>query len=157
MEAVRTSETSVDNYFIRQYVPEDNSALLSCFDALFSWCQSVCCIAYYIDQGLKTNCLWSHSIPTWEGGAISSNTTFEPYSLLPGQSSRVVSCPTSIIKFQTLPTLASQFKWFHSKCTSFWGDVNSPRWLYRPCHQWLIHWHFTLRAVHTPKPTIKVD
>jgi hypothetical protein len=25
MEAVRTSETSVDNNFIRQYIPEDNS------------------------------------------------------------------------------------------------------------------------------------
>jgi hypothetical protein len=27
MEAVRTSETSVDNYFTRQYIPEDNSEL----------------------------------------------------------------------------------------------------------------------------------
>jgi hypothetical protein len=26
MEAVRASETSVDNYFTRQYIPEDNSA-----------------------------------------------------------------------------------------------------------------------------------
>jgi hypothetical protein len=25
MEAVRTSGTSVDNYFTRQYIPEDNS------------------------------------------------------------------------------------------------------------------------------------
>jgi hypothetical protein len=25
MEAVRTSETSIDNYFTRQYIPEDNS------------------------------------------------------------------------------------------------------------------------------------
>jgi hypothetical protein len=25
MEEVRTSETSVDNYFTRQYIPEDNS------------------------------------------------------------------------------------------------------------------------------------
>jgi hypothetical protein len=25
MEAVRTSETSVDSYFTRQYIPEDNS------------------------------------------------------------------------------------------------------------------------------------
>jgi hypothetical protein len=25
MEAVRTSETSVDNHFARQYIPEDNS------------------------------------------------------------------------------------------------------------------------------------
>jgi hypothetical protein len=27
MEAVRTSETSVDNYFTRQYIPEDNFEL----------------------------------------------------------------------------------------------------------------------------------
>jgi hypothetical protein len=27
MEAARTSETSVDNYFTRQYIPEDNSEL----------------------------------------------------------------------------------------------------------------------------------
>jgi hypothetical protein len=27
MEEARTSETSVDNYFIRQYIPEDNSDL----------------------------------------------------------------------------------------------------------------------------------
>jgi hypothetical protein len=25
MEAVRTSETSIDNHFTRQYIPEDNS------------------------------------------------------------------------------------------------------------------------------------
>jgi len=28
MEAVRTSETSVDNHFTRQYIPEDNSERL---------------------------------------------------------------------------------------------------------------------------------
>jgi hypothetical protein len=27
MQAARTSETSVDNYFTRQYIPEDNSEL----------------------------------------------------------------------------------------------------------------------------------
>jgi hypothetical protein len=27
MEAARSSETSVDNYFTRQYIPEDNSEL----------------------------------------------------------------------------------------------------------------------------------
>jgi hypothetical protein len=27
MEAARTSETSVDNYFTRQYIPENNSEL----------------------------------------------------------------------------------------------------------------------------------
>jgi hypothetical protein len=27
MEAARTSETSVDNYFTRQYIPEENSEL----------------------------------------------------------------------------------------------------------------------------------
>jgi hypothetical protein len=30
MEAVRTSETSVDNYFTRQYIPEDNSEQIHC-------------------------------------------------------------------------------------------------------------------------------
>jgi hypothetical protein len=34
MEAVRTSETSVDNYFTRQYIPEDNSEYL-CASNLF--------------------------------------------------------------------------------------------------------------------------
>jgi hypothetical protein len=29
MEAVRTSETSVDNHFTRQYIPEDNSEHLA--------------------------------------------------------------------------------------------------------------------------------
>jgi hypothetical protein len=29
MEAVRTSETSVDNHFTRQYIPEDNSEHLT--------------------------------------------------------------------------------------------------------------------------------
>jgi hypothetical protein len=29
MEAVRTSETSVDNYFTRQYIPEDNYGQLT--------------------------------------------------------------------------------------------------------------------------------
>jgi hypothetical protein len=33
MEAARTSETSVDNYFTRQYIPEDNSELQQ-FDIL---------------------------------------------------------------------------------------------------------------------------
>jgi hypothetical protein len=31
MEAVRTSETSVDNYFTRQYIPEDNSGHVHSF------------------------------------------------------------------------------------------------------------------------------
>jgi hypothetical protein len=31
MEAARTSETSVDNHFTRQYIPEDNSELLKVF------------------------------------------------------------------------------------------------------------------------------
>jgi hypothetical protein len=29
MEAARTSETSVDNYFTRQYIPEDKSKLVT--------------------------------------------------------------------------------------------------------------------------------
>jgi hypothetical protein len=41
-EAARTSETSVDNYFTRQYIPEDNSELYTHFgfvDAL-TWEES---------------------------------------------------------------------------------------------------------------------
>jgi hypothetical protein len=30
MEAVRTFETSVDNHFTRQYIPEDNSEQVKC-------------------------------------------------------------------------------------------------------------------------------
>jgi hypothetical protein len=45
MEAVRTSETSVDNHFTRQYIPEDNfdhqSLVILSFEAL------KCEIAYY--------------------------------------------------------------------------------------------------------------
>jgi hypothetical protein len=36
MEAARTSETSVDNYFTRQYIPEDNSEI----DALSFLCST---------------------------------------------------------------------------------------------------------------------
>jgi hypothetical protein len=36
MEAVRTSETSVDNYFTRQYIPEDNSEQECSFSLLTS-------------------------------------------------------------------------------------------------------------------------
>jgi hypothetical protein len=32
MEAARTSETSVDNHFTQQYIPEDKSELNTCFD-----------------------------------------------------------------------------------------------------------------------------
>jgi hypothetical protein len=34
MEAARISETSVDNYFTRQYIPEDNSELHCCYVVL---------------------------------------------------------------------------------------------------------------------------
>jgi hypothetical protein len=35
MEAARTSETSVDNYFTRQYIPEDDSELNSTLVSMF--------------------------------------------------------------------------------------------------------------------------
>jgi hypothetical protein len=35
MEAVRTSETSVDNHFTRQYIPEDNSERVNI--CLYTW------------------------------------------------------------------------------------------------------------------------
>jgi hypothetical protein len=37
MEAVRTSETSVDNHFTRQYIPEDKSEYHT-----LSYCQRKC-------------------------------------------------------------------------------------------------------------------
>jgi hypothetical protein len=36
MEAARTSETSVDNYFTLQYIPEDNSELVYCYLSYFA-------------------------------------------------------------------------------------------------------------------------
>jgi hypothetical protein len=39
MEAVRTSETSVDNYFTRQYIPEDNSELHTVLNFLRTKCK----------------------------------------------------------------------------------------------------------------------
>jgi hypothetical protein len=38
MEAVRTSETSVDNHFTRQYNPEDSSEHLDSSCSLFALC-----------------------------------------------------------------------------------------------------------------------
>jgi hypothetical protein len=40
MEAVRTSETSVDNHFTRQYNPEDSSEHLT-LTGLFSWLKAL--------------------------------------------------------------------------------------------------------------------
>jgi hypothetical protein len=41
MEAVRTSETSVDNHFTRQYIPEDNSEhIFIPFVGIPSWAMS---------------------------------------------------------------------------------------------------------------------
>jgi hypothetical protein len=41
MEAVRTSETSVDNYFTRQYIPEDNSELQTKKQTVIA-CKCIC-------------------------------------------------------------------------------------------------------------------
>jgi hypothetical protein len=38
MEAVRTSETSVDNYFTQQYIPEDNSEKLQVLQIQVTLC-----------------------------------------------------------------------------------------------------------------------
>jgi hypothetical protein len=50
MEAARTSETSVDNYFTRQYIPQDNSKFHASFDGLSminSWTEVYA--SHYID------------------------------------------------------------------------------------------------------------
>jgi hypothetical protein len=57
MEAARTSETSVDNYSTRQYIPEDNSELLT----------------------LRRENLKSHSRPD-DGAARTSETSVDNYS-----------------------------------------------------------------------------
>jgi hypothetical protein len=60
-EAARTFETSVDNYFTRQYIPEDNSELHTrrrenlkshikiqvCNEVMFSWNQTA---KYYSEE-----------------------------------------------------------------------------------------------------------
>jgi hypothetical protein len=43
MEAVRTSETSVDNHFTRQYNPEDSSEHHSSFKLIMSTFKSLVC------------------------------------------------------------------------------------------------------------------
>jgi hypothetical protein len=53
MEAVRTSETSVDNNFTRQYKPEDN------YERVYSWIESpnvilTACPCYISNQILKS-------------------------------------------------------------------------------------------------------
>jgi hypothetical protein len=42
MEVARTSETSVDNYFTRQYIPEDNSELQKNFNVILNHLFHVC-------------------------------------------------------------------------------------------------------------------
>jgi hypothetical protein len=62
MEAVRTSETSVDNHFTRQYIPEDNSEhhYHSVFSSIFNIlnivkevlvCLSVCLFVCLVTSG----------------------------------------------------------------------------------------------------------
>jgi hypothetical protein len=60
MEAVRTSETSVDNYFKRQYISEDNSELhrfyylnVICFDN--SNCVKLVCLFRQV-EGCEGSC-----------------------------------------------------------------------------------------------------
>jgi len=43
MEAVRTSETSVDNHFTRQYIPEDNSEQHATWRIFISSFGIICC------------------------------------------------------------------------------------------------------------------
>jgi hypothetical protein len=45
VEAVRTSETSVDNYFTQQYTPEDNSEQPTLSVALYRYIIPVVCVS----------------------------------------------------------------------------------------------------------------
>jgi hypothetical protein len=57
MEAVRTSETSVDNHFTRQYIPEDNSEHCTCFN---------CCVLKLLGNS-ATNEKQLHATPNLVG------------------------------------------------------------------------------------------
>jgi hypothetical protein len=72
MEAARTSETSVDNHFTRQYNPEDSSEHLdSCYSSQVSECtlchiQMVCCVflsaditVYVRRESEDTKAMWT--------------------------------------------------------------------------------------------------
>jgi hypothetical protein len=52
MEAVRTSETSVDNHFTRQYIPEDNSEhqSMSVCLVIFLWVWASCMMVIFVQQ-----------------------------------------------------------------------------------------------------------
>jgi hypothetical protein len=55
MEAVRTSETSVDNHFTRQYIPEDNSGHFN------ACCPSRLFLTYTPALQTKHKCLLTNS------------------------------------------------------------------------------------------------
>jgi hypothetical protein len=57
MEAERTSETSVDNYFTRQYIPEDNSEIHNVFFFI---------TAFSIFVNLKLDFWWAN----WQWGRV---------------------------------------------------------------------------------------
>jgi hypothetical protein len=70
MEAVRTSETSVDNHFTRQYIPEDNSEQLLDVEAgRTSSCQWS--LKGWYNECLLIRCTWSHVIKTFRIVTIS--------------------------------------------------------------------------------------
>jgi len=50
MEAVRTSETSVDNYFTRQYIAEDNSEQILIYLYTVDWFTATNLVDRLIEQ-----------------------------------------------------------------------------------------------------------
>jgi hypothetical protein len=125
------------------------------FEAMFSW--HVCLLYILLYRSGLENQL---SMVTWylwlRRGAISSNTTFESWGSFARELSKGAPCPTDY-KIPDLTRYSfTQFILFYSKSSSFWGDVYLLRHPSLSCHQWLIHWHFTLCGVHTPKPIIEV-
>jgi hypothetical protein len=64
MEAARTSETSVDNYFSRQYITEDNSEINIIYYANYAhtnlnnnlWCREI--VKYIIPVGSHVRKGW---------------------------------------------------------------------------------------------------
>jgi hypothetical protein len=67
MEAARTSETSVDNYFTRQYIPEDNSEKFFYLVSL----RSLSLLPFHLRLGISSGILAS-SFPAVVEGVPSS-------------------------------------------------------------------------------------
>jgi hypothetical protein len=79
MEAAHTSETSVDNYITRQYIPEDKSELYKTMATMNSWGCNPCC------NSCAAWNLYSHNFSalSFDEHSSQTNTSYAPEILLP--------------------------------------------------------------------------